>query len=78
MKRKNKLIVKDIFIMMRELFANVILWLLIWTGAVMGLINVGEKFLAILLILSGGAKVWQERNKSLMKIIKWKNKKKNH
>jgi len=42
------------------LFANILLWFLIWAGAVIALAEAGELPLAVLLLLSGFAKVYQE------------------
>lgn len=57
---EKKIIAKTIFEQLVNLFAGLFLYLLIWAGAVMALVNSGEMVLAILLTLSGFAWVYKE------------------
>ncbi len=57
---KKKIIAETIFEQLVDLFAGFFLWLLIWTGAIMGLVESGNDFLAWLLLLSGIAVVYKE------------------
>ena len=58
--KKEKSIVTLLFESLISLFANVFLWFLIWGGAVIALNSADEPFLALLLIIAGIAKIYQE------------------
>ena len=62
---KKKIIIKEIGKQLLDLFAGFFLWLLIWTGAIMGLVESGNSFLGFLLFLSGIAFVIKNGNFAL-------------
>lgn len=64
MNKFNK-IIKKISEDIINLFSYFLLQLLIWVGAIMGLVESGNDFLAILLLLSGGA--WAYKNSLKLK-----------
>ena len=57
--KKQKSSIKIIFESFVGMFTNILFWVLIWTGSVLALIDAGEPFLALLLILVGFLKVFQ-------------------
>ncbi len=57
MKRKTSTMIFESLI---DIFAGILLWPLIWAGAVIALAEAGELPLAILLTLSGGAWIYRE------------------
>jgi hypothetical protein len=56
---------KVIFSSLIDMFANLITRLLIWCGAVLSLINLGEHFLAYMLLLGGLAFVYRGIQKEI-------------
>lgn len=62
--RKNgKRVTKTLFETSIDMLSEFILWLLIWVGSVLSLINSGEIFLAVLLLFSGFAWVYKDAKK---------------
>ncbi len=57
---KKKSLTKDVFDMLIDMFSTIFLWLLIWTGAVIALIDHGDFVLAIFLVLSGFAWLYKD------------------
>ncbi len=60
----------DLFNLWIDCFSTIFLWLFIWMGAIVSLINYGEPVLATTLLLSGFAWVYREYRDNRTKRIK--------